>query len=293
MKIKHLLSGSLLALLTVSGLLYFSENPPAKDRIEIQIAEAKKEIAQINSKLLFTEISTSHDVFIENEKPQLKLRFDLKDSISGIHFFEEQKYNQLKTKDKTRFQTAKLCDVINSLKELKNPIIESIKELDIEVKASLFGYLDVNVANLENIVVELIYSMFKASKIKAKKIKILLRGYADKTKYGWSLPLEPKPYYYDTIVRYPVIQKDKGRKYNFNYSKIEENYIIDKHYSNQHLPNLRAKFIEDEFISTIIYKCTDETEKLIELKILDGKEFKDTENEKLRKVDIFIHFFFE
>lgn len=276
------------------GLTYFldllPEPPSLPEPTQQEIQEqVEKKIIEINSKLSFLQMKRAGEIIrIGGKEPTLQYSIDFQDSISGLHFFKKQKYSELELKDPTRPPSDEICRILDEIKVLENPILTSLKEININSGFSFLDALTIEGNNLEKVLFEFIFALYEVQDIEANKIEILIRGYADNSNSGWKDPLLPSPYEYKTITIKPVIPEDRDRHTYYAYQIKDSIQVIGNYFSNEKLPNLRAQYIKDEFISR---QCP-QKKKNIEIIILEGKAFKNRNNPHLRKVDVNINLYF-
>lgn len=122
------------------------------------------------------------------------------------------------------------------------------------------------------------------------KIKLLVRGFADGEKSSWSRKINTMPYDYKEVKYFPVKNGEECRDFNFIYKDTIATMNIENGiYSNEHLPNLRAKYILEEFIIPLIE--VNGLKDKVEVGILEGKEyFRSNHIEGLRMVEFIIYY---
>jgi hypothetical protein len=264
-----------------------------------------KKVDSLNKRLTYLKISKFNEVsFLGETKHDPVLRFRVtnktKDSVSGVYFFKINKYTNLIMKDPTNYFTDEICAVLESLSSHKksNTVLQAIKSLKIQAETTFFKALKVEITNLEKILFELIYALYEIKKIEAKNIKILVRGYADKAGSN-TFPIDTldKKYNYKTIVIKPIKVGRRGKIPYFKYQKKDTIINIgdtNNRYNNLELPNLRAEFIRKEIIQqTIDTSICNVGKATLDVEVLEGHTFDDKVDSVLRKVDIFIHFYYD
>jgi len=254
-----------------------------------------EKINKINKKLTYLEVVQSTDIHINGEKKSLRYKIKAKDEVSGIYFFKLGKYDELELTDPTSFSnTIDFCNLFEELGTFDAPILKALLESDIKVNFPIASVFNVEIANFENILFELLFSLYEMEKIKSDRIQILLRGYADMAQDSFKDSLKKKPYDYRSIKMKPIAASDKSRKLPKNYELGDTTVIIGDEYNNLELTYLRAHFIKDDILDRTIGAgdCQNIAVKP-EIIVLEGKEFKDIKNKKLRKVDVYVNFYFD
>lgn len=254
-----------------------------------------EKIDKINTKLTYLEVVKSSDITIIGEKKSFRYKIKTKDSVSGVYFFKKGKYDEMVLSDPTSFtNTMDFCDLFEELGTFNDPILEALLESDIKVKFPIASIFNVEIASFENILFELLYSLYEIRKIKANRIQVLLRGYADKAQNSFKDSLKKAPYHYDTIKMKPVADSDRGRHLYKNYKAVDSTVIIGEEYDNLELAYLRAHFIKEDVLGRTIGANDCQNIALTpEISVLEGQDFKNVEDKKLRKVDVYVNFYFK
>ena len=123
--------------------------------------------------------------------------------------------------------------------------------------------------------------------------EIYVKGYADGAQRDWSKPLKERyngPDYRSFLVHPPVRPNSKNQ---FTFAKKEVEYAVPEKFKNEHLPNLRARFMQLDIIEHYVKNYLAQIgipTKNISVGILKGYEFKEI-NDLDRKVEIFVNLY--
>lgn len=243
----------------------------------------------LNKQLIYTQIIKKDAPFLGNSQGNL-YEIKLKQKyLTNTYFFDKYKYTIETGGDVSLIPTSKICEMIDSIKYEKNKkIIDILKKISVKFKVDLKAS-KLEFGNLQYIFAE-IYSII-AIMSDEHQVDIYLKGYADGYLNDWTKTYNemqiPPAYRFNTILYQPATDKATHPYNPLHYDTISQIYTLDiDGYKNKDLPNLRAKFIEHEFISPFIKKCANNVKKIY---ILEGYEFtKNNIDEKKRKVQIFI-----
>jgi hypothetical protein len=163
-------------------------------------------------------------------------------------------------------------------------------QIKLNLSMSLWGVVDagIELSPPKMILVELASILRALAGLKAKKVEILVKGYADGQRGPFTASLLREPYHYDVVTVYPRAEQD--RIDSFQFIKIEKPKRIDDKYSNKDLPKLRARFVQENFISKFLDSCRGNAE--TESHILEGyADSSNVINEPDRKAQIFINIY--
>ena len=185
-----------------------------------------------------------------------------------------------------------LCGTIDKTLDEQDEILKVLQDTQIKLNLSmsLWGVVDagIELSPPKTILVELASILRAFAGLKAKKVEILVKGYADGQRGPWTALLLREPYHYDVVDVYPRAEQDSID--SFQFIQIEKQKRIDNKYSNKDLPELRARFVQEKFISKFLESCPGNAE--TEIHILEGyADSSNVINEPDRKAQIFINIY--
>lgn len=288
---KYVLSTSLV--LGMLLLLYYSIAPPKPVPPKpVPKPNVQKKIENLNLKLIYLNVEQSRDIFITGENPTFQYKIRIKENAEGVYFFKLGKYDELTTDEPNLLYTNDYCEIFEALGTFDNPLLKAIKDnLEINAKFEL-GMFSFEIPNIESLILELLYIFYELEKIEADRIQVLVRGHADKASSTWKGYLKSYPYNYTQINMKPIESTEIGRNFYKNYQAKDSTFKINSSFSNLELAYLRAKYIEEDVLGRTIGSGDCEIVP-DEISILQGKEYPNIENENLRRVDVFINFYFK
>ncbi|HEX8378751.1 MAG TPA: hypothetical protein VF602_13120 [Pedobacter sp.] len=191
----------------IKSLSYTSNEDIEQIRNELNQKFTYLEIAKLNPSLaLVTKEGKQEDV-----KPKAQYVVSIQDKyVREVRIFEAKKYDMringdpLKVKD-----AADICDAIDKTLTEKDTILKALQDSQIKAQVSLalWGVLNIGgeMTPPKVMLVEMAAALRKAAGIKAPKIEILIKGYADGQTSPWTEKLLPAPYHYNTVNVYPSL----------------------------------------------------------------------------------------
>lgn len=264
----------------------------------------KNEIRQLtehlNKKLTYLSVTDTNNILTllnsdgsRLQPPTAQYLISVQDKYVGqISMFRAKEY--LMPSDPLRVDPSvrDLCGTIDKTLEEQDEILKALQDAQIKLSLSmsLWGVTDAGIElNPPKVVLVELASILRAfAGLKAKKVEILVKGYADGQRGPWTASLLREPYHYDVVNVYPRAQYD--RIDSFQFIKIEKPKHIDDKYSNKDLPELRARFVQENFISKFLQSCSGSAE--TEVHILEGyADSSNVINEPDRKAQIFINIY--
>jgi hypothetical protein len=272
---------AMILLLTVV-LIGCGPNPKPYTPPEPKVEEI---VNEINSRLHFLLVKKSAVPIFPSRKASNSYVITVKEEhLKAVYYFKVYEYIIETGGDPALIPTSSICEMIDSVYNQEEPIFELVRKLRTTGKLSFFNFFELEIENLQEVVVELLYAIRKFQELKSKKIDILVKGYADGQIANWDRNLLPPPYNYTTIQYYPTL--DIGSVSPVNYNPVGKPFLVPNKYKNNHLPNLRANFIKEEFIDKFIQACMNQN---ISVNILEGYEYSTPNNPLNRKVQVFIY----
>lgn len=265
--------------------------------------EIKQAIDNLNKKLSYLSVSIPDDkqrVFLVNENGKsedsksTQYIISIQDKhIGKVSIFDAKQYvmNLWSEKQKSK-EPLKLCEAIDKTLKANDEILKALQDMDIKgsLSLALWGVVNIGVEFKppEIAQIELVAILRTVLRLKAKKVEVLIKGYADGQTYPWDEPLFPSdsPYHYTSINVY--VPLDENRLNWLEYRRKESPLPIPKDYTNEQLPDLRAQFVKEELINRTLRHCEDNAE--TEVHILKGQSYKSNKiYEPDRKVEIFLN----
>jgi len=137
-----------------------------------------------------------------------------------------------------------LFQEIEKIANQRGPVVEALKKG--QAKLEIFG---VGIELTGEALVEILYALGKLAEIDAKAdLKVYIKGFADGSSNAWSSELIDG---YDdgTYQHFPVHQASRPNSLNpRTYEAEAGSYEVRSKYKNENLPNLRARFIEQDIL---------------------------------------------
>ena len=251
--------------------------------------EIKAAVAVINSRLTDVTLSTGHLVFQgAAAPPRAQYRLTLgKEGKDAVYLFKISEYVFETGGSESKIPTAQLCDLVNAVYDRPEPIFESLRQLKVEGKIAfpiwkgISGELQTDVTS---ILVQTLYALRKFYELQHTYPEILIKGYADGKTKTWSKPFDDRYHFTSIKAFYPT---DRSSVSPVEYNRSEEEVPLEANsYSNSHLPDLRAKFVEQVLVVPYLNQCKDVNKPQVH--ILKGYEFKEPDQPLERKVEITI-----
>jgi hypothetical protein len=262
-----------------------------KQKIDVVIKAMQQEFKFIN----IQEQPQSVQLLVSENKPISQYVITSKDLVDES-FFEKYKYTIETGGDVTQIKIPqKICDHVNTIISQHDGVIsdtrirEISKELKGEISAAIGPFSAKTTGNSE-LIAELLIFMLKMKALESSRLQIFIKGYSDgvinEKNWPQRIKLEESPYNFEKIdVLMPV---DPNSKNPIKYLTEETNFLVPQQYKNKHLPNLRAKFIKQDFIEPFSKFCG---MKESEIKILHGYNFREPNHKEKRKVQIYVSLF--
>lgn len=269
---------------------------------------SKEEIAQVanelNRKFKYLSISTPDPrstVALVNEsgkgegdKPIAQYVISIQDKYVGeVSIFDKKQYvmNVLGDPQKVK-DAANICESIDKALEANDEILKALQDAQIKSQVSLFlwGVVDVSgeLTPPKVVQVEIAAALRKIFGIRAKKVEVLIKGYADGQLGPWTEKLLADLYHYDSVNVYLPLEPERLNWFEF--IRQETNLPIKESYTNEELPNLRARFVKEEFVDRFLKHCGSNAE--TEVHILKGQSDKTPAiRPQDRKVQIFVNIY--
>lgn len=266
-------------ILIILVILYVLIRDDTVEQIDLVVDKA-------NTEMKYFEITKNQAPSVLGRNSRANYTISLKPEYqNSTYFFDKYKYTIVTGGDFKEIYTSDLCDFIKEKSREKNVVSRILDKLETTFSIGEFVKLEIN--NVNEVVDEAIAATGLIAAYNPKKTEIFVKGYADGSERNWSRPLI-KEYYYNSIIVYPPtdINTFNPVEYSRNEKVIE---IENGEYSNEHLPNLRAKFVLKDFIKPFIKKCL--PHKKIDTYILEGFEFPDPKIPAHRKVDIYVYIY--
>ncbi|MCG8331882.1 MAG: hypothetical protein MI974_29615 [Chitinophagales bacterium] len=257
-----------------------------------------KVVEETNERLEYSKIDFLDIPFISPEKSgnstkprrSLIIAVDPEYLEKVVHFeIKQYTFETGGSQEKLSKEIKELFVAVDSVYNREDKIIEAIGEIEISAG---FGKV-FNISTKLKALSEILYALRRLLELKTNNVEIYVKGYADGTKNDWDEPLE-KGYdgndYRIFKVHPPTRPNSKNQ---FTFFKKEVDYHVPANYKNEHLPNLRARFMQldivDHYIKNhLVGKGISEDN--ISVGILNGYEFK-TINHLDRKVEIFVNIY--
>lgn len=247
----------------------------------------EKIVNETNERLEYVKMSPYINLISNsNEKPERSYKISIKpEKISSVIDFKLEEYS-LETggsaTDAVTLSIDRMFVSLDSVYNRKNKIIDAISEFEFEAGAMSGSLL---------LISEILYSIRRIAELKLRKVEILVKGYADgQRNNGWSRPLIP-PYNGSEYKNFWVHPEARKTKNPYEYLASEINYPVPDNYENQHLPNLRARHIQLDFIERYLNKHIQSLgvpAENISTGILNGYVFTNIDSTN-RKVEIYLN----
>lgn len=247
----------------------------------LSVADAGSTLTLLNSDGTPAEAAKAQYIVSVNDK-----------YVGKISIFRKKDYFMPSTPLKIDPEVRDLCVTIDKTLEGQDEILKALQDAQIKANLSLSFWKVVDAGIEVNPpkawLVELAALLRAVSGLPAKRVEVLIKGYADGQTRPWTASLRPAPYDYRVVNVYPRAESD--RLDSFSFIREEKPKYIPEEYSNGHLPELRAKFVEENFIGSFLGRCKGKTE--TEMHILEGY----ADNSKViveqdRRVEIFINIY--
>jgi hypothetical protein len=271
--------------------------------------DSKEEIQRVadelNSKLTYVAVSTpdprSRLALVnsvgkpEGAAPKELLVVAIQDKYLGkVSVFDAKQYTMPHNLGDTEKipEAANLCAAIDAALKANDPILKAIQDTKIRVpvSVSLWGVAGagVEISPPEAVQIEIAAVLRRVFQIKAKKIEVLIKGFADGQSGPWKAQLMAKPYDYNTVDVYMPLEPE--RQNWFQFIRKESTISIPKDYTNEYLPDLRARYVKEEFVDRFLTQCDHTAE--TEVHILKGQADNSTRiSIPDRKAQIFINIY--
>jgi hypothetical protein len=295
------LSIALVAFLTaLLGLGYYLVKDKTSDTNErASKEEIEQVVSDLNGRFTYATISKSSIALVDENGKSLgdertaQYVVSIQDKYIGeVSIFEAKQYvmsilgDSLKVKD-----AASICDAIDKTLRENDPILTALQDAQIKAQVSLalWGVVEVGVEFTPSKVwlIEIAAAIRRVLGIKAKKIEVLIKGYADGQLGPWKERLHPN-YYYDTIHAYVPLEPNRLNRFEFVRKEVPKR--VQEYYGNNDLPDLRARFVKEEFIGIFMKHCRSKAE--TEVHILEGQaDLTNVIEPPNRKVQIFINLY--
>ena len=289
----------LIAVLSCGSLAFVWLNDSDKEGAYATKNEIQQFTVDLNKKLTYLSVTDTHNIVTllngdgsRSDPPTAQYLVSVQDKYVGqISIFRATEYIMSSDPLKIDASVRNLCGTIDKTLEEQDEILQALQntQTKINLSMSFWGVLDAGIElnPPKAMLVELASILRALTGLKVRKVEVLIKGYADGQRNIWSAHLLPDPYHYDVVNVYPRAESD--RIDSFQFIKIEKPKRIEDNYSNKDLPELRARFVRENFIAKFLESCgTAETEG----HILEG--YADTSSviyEPDRKAQIFINIY--
>lgn len=295
-----LIVGSLLFGVIVFAAKFKNSNQNKRNSVYVTKEEVEQSTNQLNKKLTYLSITKigKNSLALVNadgttsDDPIAQYVVSIQNKYAGqVSIFNGQEYVMAGSDPLKLDGIGDLCGTIDKTLEQQDEILKALQDANIRVNLSrsLWGFdAGVEFGPPKAVLVELAAILRKMAGLKAKKVEILIRGYADGQRAPWTARLRQQPYHYSTVNVYLPVETN--RLNSFKYVRVETSLPIQENYTNGELPELRARFVKEEFIDKFLEDCKGNTE--VEVHILKG--YADNSNvihERDRKAEIFINIY--
>jgi hypothetical protein len=290
----------LLAGLLFCGWLAFARLNGKREASYATKNEIQQSVERLNKKLTYLSVTDTNNILklVNNDgsksKPPLtQYVVSVQDKYVGqISIFRAKQYVMPSAPLKLDPTVRDLCGTIDKTLEEQDQILKVLEDAQIRLTLSMsfWGVVDagVELSPPKALLVELAAVLRSLAGLKVKRVEILIKGYADGQRGPWTAPLLPKPYDYEVVNVYPRTEPD--RIDSFQFIRIEKPKRIRQNYSNGDLPELRARFVQQNFISKFLQGCNGTAE--TEVHILEGyADPSNVINEPDRKAELFINIY--
>lgn len=252
--------------------------------------EFEERVDEINNQLTYAEIKPQNTMEIEGISSMTTNDANLYEVcltdafLAKTHLFEMYKYTFNLSDDTThKNDPIPLCAFIDTLIANKDEKIEALmSRYNMNIGFSLFGCkLSGNVGQA---IADIVGAVGRLTR--DFKIDIYIRGSADGYTSEWSRPISDykKIYQYHSIDYLKPAIEDTDNP--LLYTRDIGTQTIGDFYTNNDLPNLRAKFIKEDIIGQIMYKCSRNIRHVYILKGIETSH--NVKNENMRNAQIFI-----
>jgi len=258
--------------------------------------ELRNVIDDINNNLKTVGISEINSVFDSNVKPKKSLLIVQNYEIQEEVLFNINEYYVLSggLSAHSNYSTLrKINQLIDSIYARKDNVYFDYFK-NIEVSFTPFKYLGLEINTNLEILTELLYSIRKIVEVKYNRVDFYIKGFADGCKTSCKELGELHEDYNNYLYKSIPVHQALGDKNNPFFYSTEKTYkSIPNVYDNEHLPNLRSRFIEQSFITPFISINMGRwgiSKENINVSILDGYDFEQIDS-TLRKVEIYINLY--
>jgi hypothetical protein len=251
--------------------------------------EISSVVSVVNARLTDVSLEPSHLILEGAARPRAQYMLTLgKQGPSAIYLFQMYEYTFETGGDEEKIPTAKLCDLVEAVYDRPEPIFESLRQIKVEGKVSFPIWKGISAdlqTNLTAILVQMLYAIRKFHELQHTYPEILIRGYADGKTTNWSRPILGGNYHFTSIKAF--FPTDRISFNPIAYNSYEETISLESgQYTNEHLPDLRAKFVEQDLVTPYLNDCKEKRN--TQVHIIKGYEFKTPDQPLERKVQIHI-----
>lgn len=225
------------------------------------------------------------------EAPTAQYRVSVQNKYAGkVSIFNAKEYFMPSSPENMDSNVRDLCGTIDKTLEGQDEILKVLQDLDLKasLSLSLWGVVDAGIEGSPSKawLVQMAAFLRGVTGLPAKRVEVLVKGYADGQEGPWKKDLMKEPYNYKVVNVYPRDGSDY--RDSFDFIRSETPVTIPDLYSNEHLPELRARFVTENFIGKFLRRCKTPTE--TEVHILKGYA-DDSKNirEPDRRVEIFVN----
>jgi len=281
----------LVGILSMVLIIYSCSTPKekkSKEGYEIEkniFEDVDKLVEDINSRLHYLQVKKIKVPTIKGSYYSSQYVITVKDQhMKSVFFFDIYEYTMVTGGDPTAIPTSEICSIIEELYDRPEPIFELVRKLQVNGSLTAFKFLNLEIENIQEVVVELLYSIRKFYDLRTKQADIFVKGYADGETSSWQKQLMPYPYNYTNVDYHPTLNVGSLNPVSYS-TAINSMTITSGFYKNIHLPNLRANFVSKDLILPFLNSCSNLNPKV---SVIEGFEFR-TPNQPLnRKAQVFI-----
>lgn len=259
----YLIIGLIIVVLSaVIGIARYT-SPPREKGESVTEEQVEQTVSDLNRRLTYLAVVRTdpaitfvNDVGAAQEKVVAQYAITFQgDPIGEVGIFKSEQYMIRIDDDPVKIRdVAKVCSAVDEMLEEKDEILRALKDSKVSYELSLgfFGTGGYEFTPPKKMLFELIATLRQLTGLKAKKVEVLIRGFADGQKKPWSRPLY-KDYPFDTVNVY--MPREAWRLNWLEYITKETPVSIDNPYTNKDLPELRARFVKEELIDKVLARC--------------------------------------
>jgi hypothetical protein len=279
---------------TVMGVARYT-SPPREEGGSLTKEQADKVVDELKGRLTYLSVARTdpaltlvNDGGATQEVPVAQYAITFQgDPVGEVGIFESEQYVIRIDDDPVKIRdVAKVCGAVDQMLEEKDEILRALKDSKVSYNLSLgfFGTVGYEFTPPKKMLFELIATLRQLTGLKAKKVEVLIRGFADGQRRPWKRALR-EDYPFDTVSVYMPLEPQRLNW--LEYVRKETPVPIDNPYANKDLPELRARFVKEELIDKVLAHCDSYAKP--EVHILKGRADEEWPAASKRKALFFVN----